>query len=208
VNFMPISIQDAISALFNTAVTGGKRTSTTRLDVLAEFCVQELEKRGLLNVETEVSVPGAGRTKQWDVAWKHEGKYRLAISLKSILRNISGTVPNRIDDMMGEVSNAQLYSPEIVIGYIMIFHTAEDSYSKKHGMTWLNLLQSRLQALSGRKPPSWTTGTIEAYLIEEVDFSQAPNPNLKPNVESLSRQDAFFDTLVAQVRSRNPGAVP
>lgn len=71
---MPVSMQDAINALFNTAVTGGKRTSTTRLDVLAEFCVQELEKRGLLNAETEVNVPGAGRTKQWDVAWKHEGK--------------------------------------------------------------------------------------------------------------------------------------
>jgi len=75
-------------------------------------------------------------------------------------------------------------------------------------MTWLNLLRSRMQALSGRKPPSWTTGTIEAYLIEEVDFSQVPNPNLKPNAASLNRQGAFFDTLVSQVKSRNPGALP
>jgi len=56
---MPISIQDAINALFNTAVTEGKRTSTTRLDILAEFCVQELENRGIVNAETEVNVPGA-----------------------------------------------------------------------------------------------------------------------------------------------------
>ena len=114
-----IAAQDAVDHLFRVAVTEEKATSTSRLDVLADFCVQELQRRGLHGVEKEASVPGAGRDKKWDVAWRYEGKYRLGISLKSLLKNLGGTVPNRIDDLIGEATNAQLHSPEIVIGYIM-----------------------------------------------------------------------------------------
>ena len=116
-----ISAQDAVDDLYRIAVTEEKKTSTSRLQVLADFCVQELTRRGLKDVEKEASIPGAGREKKWDVAWQYDGKYRLGISLKSLLKNLGGTVPNRIDDLIGEVANAQLHSPEIVIGYIMIF---------------------------------------------------------------------------------------
>ncbi|MCY4599933.1 MAG: hypothetical protein OXF27_08430 [Acidobacteria bacterium] len=46
-----ISIQSAIDALYRTAVTEGKATSTTRLETLADYCVQELARRGLQGVE-------------------------------------------------------------------------------------------------------------------------------------------------------------
>ena len=104
-----ITAQAAVDRLYRIAVTQGKATSTARLEVLADFCVQELHHRGLKGVEKEAAVPGAGREKRWDVAWEYDGKYRLGISLKSLLRNLRGTVPNRIDDMIGEVTNAQLY---------------------------------------------------------------------------------------------------
>ena len=55
-----------------------KKTSTSRLDVLADFCVQELTRLGLKDVEKEASIPGGGREKKWDVAWRYDGKYRLA----------------------------------------------------------------------------------------------------------------------------------
>ena len=76
--------QDAVDSLYRTAVTEDKMTSTTRLDTLAEFCVQELMRRGLREVEREASIPGAGRDKKWDVAWRYDGKYRLGLSLKSL----------------------------------------------------------------------------------------------------------------------------
>jgi hypothetical protein len=126
----------------------------------------------------------------------------LGISLKSLLKNIPGTVPNRIDDLMGEVANAQLHSPEIVIGCVMVFDTASDAYSSKHGSTWLELLRSRLHKLSGRRPPSWAAGTIEAYVLAQVDFSRAAC--LK---SSQSEFDSFFDTLVEQIADRNPNAI-
>ena len=197
-----ITAQGAVDDLYRITVTEDKATSTSRLNVLADFCLQELTRRGLKDVEKEASIPGAGREKQWDVAWQHDGKYRLGVSLKSLLKNLGGTVPNRIDDLVGEVANAQLHSPEIVIGYIMIFNVAEDSLSQKHGSTWCDLFRERATSLSGRRPPSWTTGTVEDFVLVEVDFSSGPS------ILAMSQTfDAFFDTLVEHVKERNPNAV-
>lgn len=195
-----ISVEEAVESLYGIAVVEGKSTSTSRLQKLAEFCVQGLERRGLQGVETEVPVPGAGRDKQWDVAWQHGGKYRIGISLKSILRNLAGTVPNRIDDLMGETANVQLHSPEIVIGYIMIFDAQTDALTSR-GSTWHDILRERLSSLSGRRPPSWATGMIEDYVLVKVDFSASPS------IVSVSKpMDDFFDMLVEQVATRSPGA--
>ena len=193
-----ISAQDAVDDLYRVAVKQEKATSGARLDLFADFCVQELNRRGLKDVEKEASIPGAGREKRWDVAWC----YGLGISLKSLLKNLGGTVPNRIDDLIGEVANAQLHSPEIVIGYIMIFNVAEDSFSQKHGSTWCDLFRGRAKSLSGRRPPSWTTGTVEDFVLVEVNFSAGPT--ILATSQSF---DAFFDTLVEQVRERNPNAI-
>ena len=184
-----ITAQDAVDDLFRVAATEEKATSTSRLDVLADFCVQELQRRGLKSVEKEASVPGAGRDKRWDVAWRHEAKYRLGLSL--------------IDDLIGEVTNAQLHSQEIVIGYVMVFNVEEDSFSQKHGSTWCDLFRERAATLSGRRPPSWTTGTVEDFVLVEVDFSAGPTI-----LATSQTFDAFFDTLVAQVSARNPNVLP
>ena len=141
----------AVQDLYRITVEEAKATSTSRLDSLAAFCAQELTRRGLPDVEREVEIPGAGRNKKWDVAWRHDGKYRLGISLKSLLRNLGGTVPNRIDDLIGEVANAQLHSPEIVIGYVVVFNVTEDRFSRKHGSTWFDLFRDRLRSLAGAK---------------------------------------------------------
>ena len=61
--------------------------------------------------------------------------------------HFGGTVPNRVDDLMGEVTNVQMYSPEIVAGYIMLFNVAEDSYSPLHLSTWAGLLKTRRGAV-------------------------------------------------------------
>ena len=68
-----ITAQDAVDDLYRIAVTERKATSTARLDLLADYCVQELVSRGLKDVEKEASIPGAGRAKKWDVAWCHDG---------------------------------------------------------------------------------------------------------------------------------------
>ena len=188
-----------MARLYDIAVRQGKVTSGSRLDGLANYCVQQLAARGLANAEANVRLPGGGREKEWDVAWKLHGKYRLAISLKSILRNLSGTIPNRIDDMMGEVANLQMYSPEVVIGYVMILDVSQDSHSSAHGANWSAVLRSRLAGLSSRKAPSWSVGMIEAFAIVEVDFSAGANL-----VSGQQQLMELFDSLAREVLRRNP----
>lgn len=198
-NHAGVSLQEAIEHLYQTAVIRQARTSTIRLQKLAWYCVQQLESRGLPGAEAEETIPGGGRTKKWDVAWKQHAKYRLAISLKSILENLPGTVPNRIDDLMGEVANIQMYSPEMVVGYLMIFNVSQDTTSRGRGTTWSTYLKSRLMELSGRSAPSWSVGMIEAFTVLEVDFSKGAQI-ITPEVEVHN----MFDTLILEVKKRNP----
>ena len=194
-----MKLQDAVDSLYQVAVVEGKATSTKRLDGLAQFCIMELDDRGLVGAATEAKLPGGGREKSWDVAWSMDDKPRLVLSLKSLLKNLGGAVPNRVDDLMGEVTNVQMYSPEIVTGYIMVFNVAEDSFSPRHQSSWSELLKSRITRLSNRRPPSWSIGMIEASLFLEVDFSSGPRL-----VSGDADVTPFFDRLVADVRYRNP----
>ena len=71
-----ISAQDAVDDLYRVAVKQEKATSGARLDLFADFCVQELKRRGLKDVEKEASIPGAGREKRWDVALEEPRRNR------------------------------------------------------------------------------------------------------------------------------------
>lgn len=191
-----ISIHDAIADLHRIANVEGKRQSPARLKCLADFCIQELARRGIAGVVAERQVPGVGRAKRWDVAWDYDGKTRLAISLKSLLSNLAGTTPNRIDDLMGEVANVQLQSPEVVLGYVMVINRQGDADDGR----WIRWFKECLEGLSGRNAPSWAPGTIEAYVLVEAAFD--PEPSILAGATDF---EGFFDTLVARVHERNPG---
>lgn len=203
-----IELDEAVRQLYATAVERGASTSTKRLDTLAGLCVTGLAMRGLPEAKTEVKLPGGAREKTWDVAWFHDGKVRLAISLKSILANIPGTVPNRTDDLVGEVANLQMYSPEVVIGYVIIFNIGVAEGARggakrgRSGTEWLKRLAATLEALSGRRAPSWSTGMIEAFSIVVVDFSEGPRV-----VSGGCEVESMLDTLAAEVKARNPGVL-
>ena len=84
----------------------------------------------------------------------------------------------------------------------MIFNVAADSFSQKHGSTWCDLFRERATSLSGRTPPAWTTGTVEDFVLLEVDFSSSSS------ILAISQPfDAFFANLVEHLRARNPNAI-
>ena len=192
-----ISLQDAINDLYRIAVVENKRQSPNRLTLLADMCLEQLNQRGIVGADKEHLVPGIGRSKMWDVGWPSEGKVRLGISLKSLLRNIAGTVPNRVDDLAGEMANVQLLSPEIVTGYVVVFDTAASGL-RKDGTRWVDFFRSAVNRLSGRDAPAWATGMVEASAIVEVDFTGGPQIVGAPDMS------AFFDRLSFCVRDRNP----
>lgn len=194
-----MDLQAAIEDLYRIAVVDEKSTSTKRLSALASCCVDQLSNRGLRGAEVETTIDGGGRPKAWDVAWPWMHKYRLVLSLKSILKNLSGTVPNRIDDLMGETANIQLYSPEVVTGYVMVFDVAGGS-SRAQGDQWYQTLKERLDRLAVRRAPYWTPSTFECYSLLKVDFSKGP-----VLVAGEKEFGAMFDRLVEEAHLRNPG---
>ena len=189
-----ISLQDAVTSLYE--IARERPTSTKRLDVLADMCIEQLDRRGINGATKELSVPGIGRSKKWDVAWPAEGKIRLVISLKSILKNIAGTVPNRLDDLTGEMANVQLQSPEIVTGYLMLFNNGDAMRSD--GTPWVDFFRDAVERLSGRDAPAWAAGMMEASAVVEVDFADGPRIVAEPDMA------AFFDRLAHCVKDRNP----
>lgn len=192
-----ITLQDAVDDLYRIAVVEQKRQSPNRLAVLADMCVEQLRERGIDGAAKELPVPGIGRSKTWDVGWPPDGKVRLGISLKSLLRNIAGTVPNRVDDLTGEMANVQLLSPEIVTGYVMVFDTT-GSGLRKDGTRWVDFFRDAINRLSGRDAPAWAPGMVEASAIVEVDFAE------RARIVACSDMPAFFDRLAQCVQDRNP----
>jgi hypothetical protein len=135
---MSVSLSDAVDDLL-----GRQTQDPGRLHLLAQFCIETFDREGLPGVRggkaNEVGIRGLGRQKDWDLAYVLAGKPRLLISLKSILKNLAGTVPNRLDDLMGEAANVQQLSPEIVIGYVVIMDENEDSMRRDCSGTWSGL---------------------------------------------------------------------
>lgn len=194
-----MTLQGAVDSLYALAVVEKKSTSTLRMRAMAEHLCAEIEARGLPGARPEVRIPGGGREKDWDIGWEWAGKCRLVISLKSILKNLAGTVPNRIDDLMGETANVQLYSPEIVAGYVMVLDAGQDGGTRA-GSTREQVLRDRLARLSGRRAPYWVPGMFESHAVVTVDFTAGPRI-----LRGEDEVGSMLDALVAETRKRNPG---
>jgi len=201
--------------------------SSRRLDALADVIVKELKKSGLGHLPIhggklgEAKVPGFAREKNWDVAVflpdnLEEGppKPRLLVSLKSIMRNPTGTVPNRLDDLIGEVSSVQMLFPEVVIGYVAILDygavtkrgkASNVPFSSPDGMSHSEIyskFKSSVYHLAIRKPPLWAQGLIESAWIIEIDTRKA-NP-LMNEKQTVIEGERFITELVSALRHREP----
>src|SRR5437764_317604 len=138
---MPVTLSDAVDFLLTS-----QTQSTARLRLLGQYCIEAFAKEGLPGVTggraAEIGIRGLARQKNWDLAFVLAGKPRLLLSLKSILANISGSIPNRVDDLMGEVANAQQLSPELVIGYVVIMDEKLDSFrGRAKTETWIDYFE-------------------------------------------------------------------
>jgi hypothetical protein len=203
---MPVSLSDAVDDLL-----GRKTQDSGRLNSLATYCIEAFAKTGLAGVQggkaDEVGIRGLGRQKDWDLAFVLAGKPRLLVSLKSILKNLAGTVPNRLDDLMGEAANVQQLSPEIVIGYVVIMDEAGNSI-RRDGSTWIDTFKSNLNNIAIRRAPLWNQGLLEGVWLIRVD---SRNPAGSRIVETSSA-DAdgvnFFKALIDELYRREPTLKP
>lgn len=192
-----VTLQEAVDDLYRIAVKEGKKQSTGRLAKLAKYVADELTARGLEGMKSEVRLRSWSRNKDWDAVLILGGRVRIAVSCKSILANLPGTVPNRGDDLVGEAADLQLRYPETVIGYITIIDESQDSPPGPKGK-WIKTFEDRLKLTAQRTPPIWQGGLIEAGVVVRVDFSRGPSLRTRPDVLA-----AFFDKLVAEHSGRS-----
>lgn len=200
------ALEDCIEVLL-----ASPTTSTTRLLPLADLVKELFRASGLHNVRGgsggELCVPGLARVKDWDVAYEFAGKFRLLVSLKSLLKNLSGSIPNRLDDLQGELANIQQLWPEIVIGYVVLVDVASDSVRRQDQRSWLQFFEDALRRISIRRPPLWNQGLLEALWYIRFD-SRLPRGQRLVDPDAVAAEgQRFIATLIAELAKREP-AVP
>jgi hypothetical protein len=152
----------------------------------------------------ELRIPGLARHKDWDVAFVFAGERRVLVSLKSIWLNAGGTVPNRLDDLMGEAANAQQMSPKLVIGYVMLFDTNCDTVRREDKLNWSEFLEQRLARIAIRKAPLWNQGLIEGVWLVRFN-SQAAMGSRVVDLAATERAGAIFiRSLLGELLRREP----
>ncbi len=184
------------------------KNNANRLQPLANYVIGRFAQQGLPGLTggstKELRIPGLARHKDWDVAYDFAGKPRLLVSLKSIWRNASGTVPNRIDDLMGESANAQQMSPELVTGYVMLFDAACDTMRQEDGRSWSAFLEERLGRISIRRAPLWNQGLIEGSWLIRFDSRAAVGSRVLDLVATQAAGDNFIRSLLRELHRREP----
>jgi len=150
------------------------------INVQAGYCIESFERSGLKGVRggktDEVGIRGLGRQNDRDLAFVLAGKPRLLISLESILKKLSGVVPNRHDDLMGEVANVQQLSPEIVISYVVITDQKEDRPRQDGQGTWIDHFESNLRKIVIPRAPFWSSGVYRGRLARRFGHGSIGRP--------------------------------
>jgi hypothetical protein len=181
--------------------------AANRMDPIQHLLRIELQSHftplgSLADVRLERPVKGKHRVKNWDVRFTYASRPQLAISTKSIMRNVAGTVPNRIDDAMGECVNVHAHDPGMVLGYLFVMDAAGGRAIARTGQRWADILAESLASFSGRRSERDAPELFEAATLLLVDFQAAP---IEVGFHrSLLSWDEFFGVLVAHVRARNP----
>jgi hypothetical protein len=192
---------------------GRSARASNRQEAIQLYCCAELKKRGIGNAAIEVDMPGAYRVKRWDVGLIESGEPQLGISCKSIVSNHAGTVPNRVDDMLGEAANLHRSHPKTVLGYLFMMSRLDESKAireqteelggltegraaqlRANGDIWFQRLVDSVARAAGRESPHDWPEMFEAVSCSQVDFSVTPF-SIVVHEGGMSPDD-FFDRLV------------
>lgn len=201
-----MTLEDAIEQ-----VIGRSPQASNRLAAVADYAIEQLGQFGLPGGQGgsggEVKIQGLARAKDWDLAYMFAGKPRLLLSLKSIWSNAGGAVPNRLDDLMGETANVQQMSPEVVVGYIVLFDAKADSTRREDGIAWSEYFESAIKRIAIRRAPLWNQGLIEATWFIKFDSRKRKGLRILDPSKVRHEGAAFFQELLRELKIREP-AIP
>src|SRR5919197_6744392 len=105
---------------------GRSPRSARRMEPIQNYCVTQLAARGV-NSKIEQTIRVAYKRKTWDVVTLGSDlRPQLAITCRSIISNHGGTVPNRIDDLLGEGVSLHRAFPHAVAGYLLVMSLRDE----------------------------------------------------------------------------------
>jgi hypothetical protein len=122
-------------------------------------------------------------------------------------RNAAGTIPNRLDDHMGEIANVQQLRPEIVIGYIVIFDINADSRRKDDGLMWSEHFERAIKKIAIRRAPLWNQGLLEGSWFIRIDSTKLAGTRVMDPDKTAAEGAQFFQALLQELARREP-AIP
>jgi hypothetical protein len=197
-----VALQNALADYYRRAAQASNRMAAVQTLIRLELERQFSILGPLGEVKLEASIKGKHRPKNWDVTFSYARRPQLAVSTKAIMRNPGGTVPNRIDDAMGECVNVHAHDPGMVLGYLFVMDAAHGQRPTRNGRMWTDILADSLASFSGRRSERDANELFEAATLLVVDFSAEP-PGIRFHPGLLGWQE-FFDVLVGHVRARHP----
>lgn len=153
-------------------------TSSRRMEPIQNYCVARLEAAGLAGAKTETSIRVAYKRKKWDVVKVgSDGRPELAITCRSIMSNHGGTVPNRIDDLLGEGVSLHRAFPSAVAGYFLVMSLRDERRpigAASPQRDWFAQLVASVTRAGGRGSEQDLPERFEAITCLLVDFDVEP----------------------------------
>jgi hypothetical protein len=193
--------------------------ASNRQEAIQLYCCTQLQERGLAGASIEVDMPGYYRQKKWDVGLLVGDEPRLGISCKSIVSNHGGTVPNRVDDMLGEAVSLHRAYPNAVLGYLFMMSRRDESQATERQTTragglsperrtklqedadyWFERLVESVTRASNRQGADDFLEKFEVVSCSQIDFDVEPYGVVVH--EGALSPEGFFDRLVEIYRSR------
>lgn len=197
-----IELQNALAEYYGRAAQASNRMDAVQRVVRVELDQHFSGLGPLGEVRLEQPVRGKHRPKNWDITFSYARRPQLAISTKAIMRNPGGTVPNRIDNAMGECVNVHAHDPGMVLGYLFVMDAAHGQRATRSGRSWADILAESLASFSGRRSERDANELFEGATLLIVDFAVEP-PGIRFHPGLLGWLE-FFEVLVGQVRARHP----
>jgi hypothetical protein len=183
--------------------------SARRMEPIQNYCVTQLAGRGV-DSEIERTIRVAYKRKAWDVVTLGEdGRPQLAITCRSIISNHGGTVPNRIDDLLGEGVSLHRAFPNAVAGYLLVMSLRDERRpvgSAVPARDWFAKLVASVTRVGGRGSAQDLPERFEAISCLLVDFDATPYELVDAIVYPADADNRdyyeFFDVLAGEHSER------
>ena len=192
-------------ALIDTFIHKSER-SANRCRELAQYTKIRLEQENpnIEGLTLERRIASLSKIKNWDLVAPQRGRPRLAVSFKAYASKGTKNVSNRLDEILGELSEMQNMYPEVISGYVMAIDLDKlGDGSIDHSESRFSDLIEKLTRVTIRNAPAWMPGTLEAFLLIGIRLSGSDSVSVEKLASYNHRGEMdFFKALSDHYKDR------